>query len=119
MLARVPDQAFERFRQIDNRRYFLVVAIQRCQFFGLLESALQCNAEVERHQFGNPVDKSVGLTQYAPGVPNHCFGRHRPERNDLRNSIAPVAIGHIIDHPVAALHAEVDIEIRHGNALGV
>ena len=59
------------------------------------------------------------MSQHTPYVPHHRLGRHATKGDDLRHLFTAVALGDVLDHPIAAIHAEIDIEIRHGHALGV
>src|SRR5690606_18644996 len=52
-------------------------------------------------------------------VAYHRLGRHGTEGDDLAHRVAPVGLGHVVDHPVAAVHAEVDVEVGHGNPFRV
>src|SRR3569832_2297452 len=55
----------------------------------------------------------------AAGVAHHRLGRHRAVGDDLRHALAAIALHYVIDHAVAAFHAEVDVEVGHGDALRV
>src|SRR5690606_5498374 len=44
---------------------------------------------------------------------------HGAVRDDLRDAVAAVSRRDVIDDFVAAIHAEIDIEIRHGHAFGI
>ena len=49
----------------------------------------------------------------------HAARQERAEGDDLRDAILAVAAAHIGDHLVAPILAEVDVEVRHRDALGV
>ena len=44
---------------------------------------------------------------------------HGAEGDDLRDVLAPVLLGDVIDDLAAAVHAEVDVDVGHGDALGI
>ena len=48
-----------------------------------------------------------------------AFAFMRPERNDLRDVIFAVFVDHVVDDLVAAVHAEVHVDIGEGHALRI
>ena len=59
------------------------------------------------------------MAQHARGVARGRAREHPAEGHDLRDRLAAVLVGDVLDHAVAALHREVDVDIRHRDALGV
>ena len=57
--------------------------------------------------------------QHTTHVTDSSFRQKRSERDDLANLVAPVFLLNVLDHLFAAIHAEIDVEIRHRNPLGV
>ena len=74
---------------------------------------------VVRHQLAQPVDLSVRHLQHAADVAEHRARLQLAVRDDLRHAVVPVLIRHVADHLVAAVLAEVDVEVGHRYALGV
>ena len=74
---------------------------------------------VLRHQLAQLVDLAVGHLQHAADIAQHAARLQRAEGDDLRHLIAAVALLHVCDHLVAAVLAEVDVEVRHRHALGI
>ena len=72
-----------------------------------------------RHQFAELVDLPVRHLQDAADVAQHAARLQRAEGDDLRHLVAPVAFLHVADHLVAAVLAEVDVEVRHRHAFGI
>ena len=72
-----------------------------------------------RHQFCQLVDLPIGHLQHAADVAQHAAGLQRTEGDDLRHLVAAVALLHVVDHLVAAVLAEVDVEVRHRDAFGI
>ena len=72
-----------------------------------------------RHELGQLVDLPVRHLQHAADVAQHAARLQRAEGDDLRHLIAPVALLHIADHLVAAVLAEVDVEVRHRHAIRI
>ncbi len=59
------------------------------------------------------------MAQHARGVARGCAREHLAERDDLRHPVGPVLLRDIADHPLAAAHREVDVDVRHRHALGI
>ncbi|KFM93090.1 hypothetical protein DJ90_2785 [Paenibacillus macerans] len=74
---------------------------------------------MRRNQLRRLVDFAKRHVQRPAHIANGGAGRHRPERNDLGHVLGPVFACHIGDHLVAALVAEIDIDIRHRHPLGI
>ncbi|MDZ7768205.1 MAG: hypothetical protein U5K38_03585 [Woeseiaceae bacterium] len=96
--------------------HFLIVAIARRQFMLLLERLIQSHTQIEGNHLGDSRRRSRSGwpmdPRRRPGPPRlRCHGA---VGDDLRYAIAAIALGHVVDHPVAVFHAEVDIEIGHG-----
>ncbi len=119
MLAGIAGNAFEFQRHIDESGHLLIVVIALLEIRLLLQRLGQGHADLERDQLGDGIDEAVGVPQHPAHIAHHRLGRHGAVGNDLRNLVAAVGLGHIIDHPVTPLHAEIDIEVGHGDTLGV
>ena len=74
---------------------------------------------VVRHQLAQPVDLPVRHLQHAADVAQHRARLQLAVRDDLRHAVVPVLVLHVADHLVAAVLAEVDVEVGHRHALGV
>ncbi len=124
MLADAAGDAFELERHLPDFQRILVVGELRIgeQLVKLrlfLARLLQRNAGREGNQLGNLVGKAVGLALHTGHVTHHGLGRHGAEGDDLRHRLAAIVVGHIINHAIAAVHAEVDIEVGHGHTFGI
>ena len=64
-----------------------------------------------RDQLRDPVDDAVGDLEHAAGVADGGARGHRPEGDDLRDAVAPVLLGDVVDHPLAAGDGEVDVHV--------
>ena len=53
------------------------------------------------------------MSRTRPGVSHRCTRRHRPERDDLSDTVAPVLVGDVVDDLVAAVNGEVDVDVGH------
>ena len=76
-------------------------------------------AGLERDQLGDAVAESVRQVEHAADVAHRGLRGHRAERRDLRHPVGAVFLLHVLDHAVAAVLAEVDVEVRHRHALGI
>ena len=74
---------------------------------------------VVRHQLAQPVNLPVGHLQHAADIAQHSARLQLSEGNDLRDLVAAIFLLHIADDLITTRLAEVDIKIRHGDALWV
>ena len=95
------------------------------RFLGEARLALDRLAErhrvgrVLRHHLAEPVDLAVGHLQHAADVAQHRARLQRSEGDDLRDLVAAVFLLDVADHLVAAVLAEVDVEVGHRDAVGI
>ena len=93
-------------------------------------SALSCGSSLQRplqrhahrqrgHHLGDAVNLIDRIAQHTADVAHCGLCAKRSEGNDLRHSIAAVAVGDILDHLAAPLIGEVHVDIRHVLALGL
>jgi hypothetical protein len=68
---------------------------------------------------GDAVDVGVGNVHGAADIFDRGLGRHGAEGDDLRYVLAAVFLRDVVDHFAAAVHAEIDVDIGHRNALGI
>ena len=93
----------------------------------LLEARLALNRLCQRHRIGGigrhqlaqPIDLPVGHLEHAADVAERGARLQRPEGDDLRDAVGAIALGDVVDHLVAALLAEIDVEVRHRHAVGI
>ena len=71
------------------------------------------------HHLGETIHFAVGDFHRASNVLDRSLGRHGPERDDLRYVFPAIFPRHVLDHFAAAAHAEIDVDIRIRNALGI
>ena len=74
---------------------------------------------IDGNHLGQAVDLSVGHLQDAPNVAHCRLGQKRAEGDDLPNLVAAIFLLNVADHFLTAIHAKIDIEVRHGYPLGV
>ena len=72
-----------------------------------------------RDQLRDLVDDAVRDLEHAAGVADGGAGGHRREGDDLRDAVAAVLLGHVVDHALAAGDGEVDVHVGHLLAAGI
>ena len=77
------------------------------------------SGRILRHELAELVHLPVGHLQHAADVAQHAARLQCAEGDDLRHLVAAVALLHVMDHLVAAVLAEVDVEVGHRHALGI
>jgi len=131
MAAGVARQVLELEREIDQLLDVLIGRIQRLElgdyaigflarFVRAAERILERQVERNlRQQLGDAVDLAVRHAQHAAGVAQHRLRRHRAVGDDLADAVAAVLAGDVVDDLVAAVHAEIDVEVGQRHALGI
>ena len=71
------------------------------------------------HEFGELLTHSVGKTQHARSVLEGLLGLDRAKGHDLGNPLIPVLLCHVANHLATATLIKVNVEVRHGDALGI
>ena len=101
----------------DDRLLLYLLAKTRLTFDGFCQRHRV--GRVGRHHLAQPIDLAVGHLQDAAYVAQHRARLQRSECDDLCDLVASVFLLNVADHLVAALLAEVDVEIGHRHAVGV
>src|SRR3546814_16436803 len=65
------------------------------------------------------VDLRIGHLQHAADGAQRGARLQLAEGDDLGDAVVAVLVLHVADHLVAAILAEVDVEVRHRHALGI
>ncbi len=119
VLTGTASNAFELERHLPDFPGVLVngeeVAQRLLHFVGLF----QRHADFEGNHLRQPISQAVGLALHPRHVAHHGLGGHGAEGDDLADRITAICLGHVIDDPVATIHAKVDVEVGHGNTFGV
>ena len=119
MLTHVAGQPLQCAPHVDDCADLLVVPVEPVQLLGFLQSLVQRHADLEWNELCDPVHESVGLAHDSADVPDHGPGGHGAVGGDLGNVVPAVFPRHVLDDAVAAFHAEVHVEVRHGDPLGI
>ncbi len=121
-----PLQPLQTPRDVDHPLEIRIGVVHRPEIAGslvavgvlrvLLEAVLErCIAphHHRRHRLGELVTDAVRVPEHASGVANGVAGLDRAERDDLRDVVAPVALGGVADHLVAVSRVEVHVDVGH------
>ncbi len=84
-----------------------------------LEGLRQTDVELIWHHLGDALDIGEAHIQHAPDVFQRRACAQRVEGDDLSNLLAPVFLRDVLNHFAAPVHAEIDIDIRHADALRI
>ena len=115
----VPGDALEALRHRQQLLYLRVPLLQVLEIRALLQRGLERHVEGGRYLLGDPVDVGVRHAHGPADVPHHGAGLHGAERDDLRDVVPPVLPGDVVDDLAPAALAEVDVDVRQGDALRV
>ena len=119
MHGRVARHAFEALGCLDHLVDALVLGHGGPELGFLLDGLVQRDLEHVRHQLGEPVDLPERQVHHPAHVLDGGLGRHGVEGDDLRDLLATVLLGDVLDHLPAPIHAEIDVHVRHRLALDV
>ena len=106
-------QPLERPREVDDLLRDRVGVDRLAQLGARLQALLERLARAFRDQLRDPVDDAVGDLEHAAGVADGGAGGHRREGDDLRDAVAAVLLGHVVDDALAAGDGEVDVHVGH------
>ena len=117
--ACVADVSFEILGRVDEALYLDITLGGLPEAWLFLKGIVKRDLELIRDELGDAVHFTVGHVHHAADVAEDALGEHAAEGDDLADVVAPVFFLNIADDLVAALHAEVDVDIRRADALGV
>ena len=114
-------QAFEPLRDVEGAPRHRIAVALGLQPRLVLDGARQRDriGRILRHELAQLVDLPVRHLQHAADIAQHAARLQRAEGDDLRDAITAVFLLHIIDHFVAPILAEIDVEVGHRHALGI
>ena len=84
-----------------------------------LKSFCKRNIRCGRHQLGDTVGLSIGNAQGTAHITDNRLGHHFSKSADLGNFVITVFFRNVLDDFPPALLAEIDIDIRHADAVGI
>ena len=74
---------------------------------------------VEGDEAGDFVHLAIGHAEHAADIAHGGFGLQLAEGDDLAHPVGAIFAADVIDHLAAAVLAEINVEIGHGDAFGV
>ncbi len=120
--AHVARQPFELLRLLEDLRVGSPLCNDGPQL-GLEAQRFGDGRRLARPELRNEARELLRFTRLniqAPGdVLDHASGLELVKCRDLADRVHPVLLRHVANDLVAAIHAEVDVEVGHGHALGV
>ena len=121
MAAGIAHEAFQAPAEVNDVADVLVLVVElpQLRFLGQRDIERHLGAGVVGHQLGDAIHEAVGLAKHPPHVAHHGARRHRAVGDDLGDAVTTVALADVVDDPIATLHAEIDVEVRHRHALGI
>ena len=128
VLADIARQAFQQQAHVHDRAHILLLAScaqlgNRIEGVLKLGSAGGTSLHLEggrgRDHLSDAVAETVRVAHDPGNVTHHRARRHRAIGNDLPDTVCTVLVGDVLDDPVAAFHAEVDIEVGHRDAFWI
>ena len=84
-----------------------------------LQCLLQRDVKLVGNHLGDAIHIGIRYVHGAAHILDRRLSRHGAEGDDLGDILAPVLAGDVIDDFATPVHAEVDVDIRHGHALGI
>src|SRR5215469_13636510 len=117
--TKVANQAFQFLSRLEEFTNLSVFLNRFTQLWRIFDGLLQRDVELGGNHLGDAVDVGVGNVHGAADIFDCGLCRHRPERDDLRYVVTAVFLGDVVDNLTATVHAEIDVDIGHGHALGI
>src|SRR5215469_148738 len=119
MCGGVTRETFKAHRDVHQIFELLITLDSGLELRRFGECSLEFDAESGRNKLGQAVHFAVGDIHGAAHVLDGGFGGQVPESNDLGNVFAAVFASDVVDKFAPAPHAEIDVDIGHGDALGI
>ncbi|MNS76001.1 hypothetical protein D3C72_1095340 [compost metagenome] len=119
MFTGVTRDTFQLARHVDQRFHLFVSFVDFRQLRFRFKGFRQRHTWIGWHQFGDAIDKTVRMAEHAAHVADNRFRRHRTKGNNLRYRVTTVHVRDVLNHLVAFLHAEVNVEVGHRNTFRV
>src|SRR5437588_10279624 len=115
----MPRQTFKTQRHGHQILEPLIAIDGRFELRGFFQGVLQLDAEGRGNELGQAIHFAVRNVHGAADVLHRGLRGHRSEGNDLGDIFATVFLRYVFDQLAAPPHAKVDVDIRHGDALGI
>ena len=111
-------EAFELARVLQQPRE-VRIGRRRRQLGNHLHRLVERHVQLRRHELRQPIDLAQRNIERAADIADHRARLHRAEGDDLGDVILAVSAADVVDDPVAIAIVEVDVDIRHRDALAI
>ena len=111
--------AFQPHGCVDQFVGHFIVFIDCFQIRRFLKRFFNRHMEFVRHQLGQRIHLHQRHAERTANVSDHAPRRHGSKGDNLCNVFHAIALRHILNDFAAAFRAEIDVEIRHGDAFRV
>ena len=74
---------------------------------------------LNRDHFGETIHLPIRHLQNAPDIAHCSFREKGTERDNLTNFVTAIFLLNVLNHLFAAIHAKVDVEVRHRDTLRI
>ena len=112
------DQPFQHDRMFQDALIQLILIDQIAKLRILLQRVFQA-----LHHAGDGLGDDIGFgcryRKHTRHVLDHAFRAQSSEGDDLRNALAVKLLYDVVDHSAPALGAEINVDIRHADAVGI
>ncbi|ERJ36251.1 hypothetical protein L810_0713 [Burkholderia sp. AU4i] len=117
----VTREALDALREVEQLVHLVLVVVALLKLRLLLHRVGDRHvlAGLERDQLRDTVGEHVAEIEHAADVAHGRLRGHGAEGGDLRHGVRAVFFLHVLDHAIAAVLAEVDVEVGHRHAFRV
>ena len=115
----VPRQALQALGHFEQILEALVAVDGRAKLARLLQRFFERNIDLVGNKLGELIDVTIRQVERPAHIFESGLGGHGSEGNDLRDVLAAVFLRDVIDHFAAPPHAEIDVDVGHGNAFRI
>ena len=120
MHARLSDRTFETGGALKQLVYCRISRLERgIQIGRHLSRLLEGDLRRVRHQSRQLVRIAKGIVHHAADILDGRFGGHLAKGYDMRHMVCAILSRNVIQHAFTTGVVEVDVDIRHRNAVGV
>ena len=118
--ASVTNQPLQLAGGIHQLAHLGLIFVGSLQLWRVFQRLIERNVQlIGGHHLGDAIHFVVGNVHGAANVFDRRLGGHGPEGNNLRHLLAPILVGDVVNHLAAPVHAEINVNIGHGNAFRI
>ena len=117
--AGVAHHAFEFFCSLNQLANLAIFFHGLAELRGVFDGLIERDIELRGDHLRDAVDIGVRDVHGAAYIFDRGFRGHGAEGDDLRHIVAAIFLRDVVDDFAAPVHAEIDVDIGHGNALWI